>query len=173
LTKGKEILETKLAIGLDRRAPFTVAERTEQFNAAMKVQALFGEMSDLVGSIEGLRVSLETRVKALPEKDALGSELKELATRFDEARRKVVATKEGGAITGEERIREHADILYGTLLRWEGRPARYQVERIDALKKELDDVAAEVAKLSSANLTGANTKLRARGLEPIEAEAKK
>ncbi len=54
-----------------------------------------------------------------------------LAAGSSEARKKIVATKEGGAITGEERLREHADSLYGAILSWEGRPARYQLERID------------------------------------------
>ncbi|HEX7580250.1 MAG TPA: sialidase, partial [Thermoanaerobaculia bacterium] len=152
MTKGKEVLETKLVIGLDRRAPFTLADRKEQFDAAMKVHALFGDMSDLVSRIEGLRVSVEKRARSLPEKDALRSDLKELAIRLDEAKKKIVATKEGGAVTGEERIREHADILYGALLRWEGRPARYQVERIDTLRKELEDVAGEVSKLTTDDL---------------------
>ena len=44
-----------------------------------------------------------------------------------------MATTEGGAITGEERLREHADQLYGAILSYEGRPADYQVERIDVL----------------------------------------
>ena len=161
MTKGKEVLETKLVIGLDQRAPFTVADRKQQFDAAMKVHALFGDMSDLVSRIEVLRGSVERRARSLPEKDALRSGLIELATRLDEARKKVVATKEGGAVTGEERIREHADILYGAILRWEGRPARYQVERIDTLRKELDEVAGEVLKLTS------------RWLEPIEGGGKK
>jgi len=56
-----------------------------------------------------------------------------------------VATKEGGAIAGEERIREKTTGLYGTFIGYEGRPADYQVARIDSLKHELDDVMAEFA----------------------------
>jgi hypothetical protein len=32
-------------------------------------------------------------------------------------------TTEGGAITGEERLREHTDQLYGAILSYEGKPA--------------------------------------------------
>ena len=53
--------------------------------------------------------------------------------------KKIVATKEGGAVTGEERIREHTDSLYSALMSYEGRPAQYQLERIDSLQHELDD----------------------------------
>ena len=58
-------------------------------------------------------------------------------------KREVVATKEGGAITGEERIREHLDTVYGALNSWEGKPAAYQVERVDSLRRELADVEKE------------------------------
>jgi hypothetical protein len=34
--------------------------------------------------------------------------------------------------------------VYGALMVYEGRPAKYQLDRIDALKKELDEVAKEV-----------------------------
>ena len=42
-------------------------------------------------------------------------------------RKQIVATTEGGAITGEERLREHTDQLYGAILSFEGKPADYQV----------------------------------------------
>jgi len=57
--------------------------------------------------------------------------------------KKIVATTEGGAITGEERIREKTTQLYGAILSYEGRPTDYQAARIDSLKKELEDVAGE------------------------------
>ncbi len=50
-----------------------------------------------------------------------------------------MATTEGGAITGEERLREHTDQLYGAILSFEGKPADYQIAYIDALKRELDE----------------------------------
>jgi len=65
-----------------------------------------------------------------------------------------VATKEGGAITGEERIRENLDLVYGALNSWEGKPAGYQVERVEALRHELADVAAEFDALESSLRSG-------------------
>jgi hypothetical protein len=77
--------------------------------------------------------------------------------KLDDLKKKIVATKEGGAITGEERIREHAELLYGALMGWEGRPARYQVERIDTLRRELEDVKKELDAL-----VGAGSRARSR-----------
>ncbi|HEV8630737.1 MAG TPA: hypothetical protein VGV61_10505, partial [Thermoanaerobaculia bacterium] len=51
LTKGGESIESKLEIGIDRRASYNADDRRAQFDAAMKAHALFGEMSDLVGRI--------------------------------------------------------------------------------------------------------------------------
>lgn len=167
LTKGAERLETKVAIGLDRRAPYKPADRRAQYDAAMRVHALFGEMSTLVDRLDGARAALEARTKALKAGDALADKLHAVDHQLEEAKRKVVATKEGGAITGEERIREHLDVLYGAILSWEGKPARYQVERIDALGRELREVTAALDALVAGDLAAVDTELRSRGMAPI------
>ena len=139
LTKGGKVYETKLEIGLDRRAPWKVADRREHFEAAMKAHALFGDMSDLVDRIDSAGAALANRIKAQPQ----DARLTALLGKVEAAKKKIVATKEGGAITGEERIREHADHLYSALLSWEGKPARYLIARTEALQRELGDVRAE------------------------------
>ena len=131
LTRGAEVIETKLDVVLDPRATFGVADRQEQFAAALRVQALFGRMSDLVDRVDAAKAKAPAARLA----------------RLDELKKKIVATKEGGAITGEERLREHADALYGAILSWEGRPASYQLERIATLERELADVEREFAAL--------------------------
>jgi hypothetical protein len=82
-------------------------------------------------------------------------------------KKKIVATKEGGAITGEERIREHLDLLYGALMTWEGRPARYQLARIEALRRELGDVGRELAAFVAHDLPDIDAELRRRKLDAI------
>ncbi len=140
LTKGEHVYEAKLEIGLDRRAPWTVADRRQQFDAAMQVHALFGEMSDLVDRIDAAEGAVAQRLKAQPQE----ARLLALSSKLTAAKKEIVATKEGGAITGEERIREHTDHLYSALLSWEGKPARYLLDRTDALRRELGDVRAEI-----------------------------
>ncbi len=171
LTKGGEVFEAKLPIGLDRRAPYSVADRKEQFEAAMRVHALFGDMSALVDKVEAARGAADARAKALPDAEALKPRLTALSGKLEEIRKKIVATKEGGAITGEERIREHADLLYSALLGWEGRPARYQVERIDALRRELDDIAKEFTDVVAKGIVPLNEELSKKGLAAIPGTA--
>jgi hypothetical protein len=84
-----------------------------------------------------------------------------------------VATKEGGAITGEERIREKTTGLYGDLLNYEGRPTDYQVARIDSLKKELGDVETEFDGLIAKELPAVNKSLTQKKLELIQPLSRK
>ncbi len=167
LTKGTEVLETKLAIGLDRRATYDVGARKAQFDAAMKAHALFGEMSGVIDRIQTAKDGAQARVKALPPGDPLVKKLQATIERLDEAKKKIVATKEGGAITGEERIREHADMLYGALLGWEGKPAQYLLDRTDVLRRELEEVAKEVDTVVATGIRPLDGALAAHGLAPV------
>ncbi len=152
LTSGKEVLKSKLNIAIDRRAPYKLADKKAQFDAAMRVHGLFGTMSGLVDRIETARnVALDDASKLKPT-DELKKSLESFSEKLEELKKLIVATKEGGAITGEERLREHADILYGALMIWEGRPAKYQLKRIDVLTRELGDVQKDVGKLLAAEV---------------------
>jgi photosystem II stability/assembly factor-like uncharacterized protein len=168
LTRGSDVVEHKLKISLDRRAQWTLAERKQQFDAADRVRGLFGDMSELVSKLDVAAAGTSERLQKLPATDPLVPRLKTLAQKLEEARKKIVATKEGGAITGEERIREHLDHLYGAINGWEGRPAKYQLERIDALKHELDDVHQELQGLIKTEVTPIGELLKERHLPPIE-----
>jgi hypothetical protein len=171
LTKGAQVIETWLPIELDRRAPWTVSDRKAHFEAAMKAHALFGSMSDLVDRIDAARNSTQAREKAVAKDDALGKQLAALEAKLEVVKKKIVATKEGGAITGEERIREHADHLYDALLSWEGRPARTLLERTDALARELSDVKQEFEAVAAKQIQPLQGLLRERGLDPIATTA--
>ncbi|TMQ09204.1 MAG: sialidase, partial [Deltaproteobacteria bacterium] len=143
LTRGSETVETKLAIGLDRRAPYSAADRRAQLDAVMKAHGLFGDMTRLAGRIDAARAAVRDRLKGLPAGDPLAAKLHALDDKLDAARKQIVATKEGGAITGEERLREHTDDIYGAITSVEDRPTNYQMARIDALDRELRDVEGQ------------------------------
>jgi len=167
LTKAGKISETKLTVGLDRRAKFTEADRKAQFEGAMKVHALFGEESALMDRILFLRAGLVKSAAALAEGDALRKSITDFDGKIDNVRKKIAATKEGGAVTGEERLREHTDQLYGAILSYEGKPGDYQIAYIDALKRELADVTKEFEQLLATELTILNESLKAKGQQSI------
>jgi photosystem II stability/assembly factor-like uncharacterized protein len=169
LTKAGKVSETKLTVGLDRRAKFSEADRKAQFDAAMKVHALFGDESALMDRILSLRKALAQSGAALPEGDPLRKNVSDFDGKVDAVRKKIVATTEGGAITGEERLREHTDQLYGAILSYEGRSGDYQLAYIDTLKRELGDVTKEFDQLLATDLPALNESLRSKGQQPIPA----
>src|SRR5437899_10232114 len=169
LTKAGKGSETKLTVGLDRRAKFNEADRKAQYDAAMKVHALFGDESVLMDRILFLRGAVAKSVKALPENDESRKLLTDFDGKIDAVRKQIVATTEGGAITGEERLREHTDHIYGAILAYEGKPGDYQLARIDALRKELGDVTRDFENVVTKDLPALNDALKTKGKEPIPA----
>jgi hypothetical protein len=169
MTKAGKTSETKLTVGLDKRVKFNEADRKAQYDAAMKVHALFGDESALMDRIIALRGSLAKAGGALPEGDALRKAIMDFDGKVDAVRKQIVATTEGGAITGEERLREHTDQLYGAILSYEGKPGDYQIARIDVLRRELNDVVKEFEGLLSKDLPALNETLKGGGKEPVPA----
>jgi len=170
LTKGSETIETKFKLDLDRRAPFTVADRKAQLEATLRAGAIFDDMSALVDRIDAARAGAKAAVDKLG-KDPLAEKVSALLVRLDAVKKEIVATKEGGNITGEERIREHLDQLYGTLQGWEGRPAKYQIERIDALRRELDGVKKDFETLATTEVHVLDGELQEHSLPAIPTTA--
>ena len=167
LTKAGKVYDTKLTVGLDRRAKFSSADRKAQFDAAMRVYALFGDETALMDRIIGLRQALAQTGAAVPEGDPLRKQISDFDGKVDAVRKKIVATTEGGAITGEERLREHTDQLYGAILSYEGKPAAYQIAYIDTLKRELDEVTKQFDQLLAQDLPALNDSLKSKGQQPL------
>jgi photosystem II stability/assembly factor-like uncharacterized protein len=168
LTRGTEVVETRLAIGLDRRAPYDAVARKAQFDAVMRAHKLFEDMSKLVDQIEALRAAAADREKALGT-DELARKVHAIADRLEGTRKLIVATTEGGAITGEERIREHLDTVYGALNSWEGRPAAYQLDRVEALRRELADAAKTLETIATKDARALDEELKKHKLAPLPA----
>ena len=121
--------------------------------------------------ILSLRKALAQSGAALPEGDPLRKNVSDFDGKIDGVRKKIVATTEGGAITGEERLREHTDQLYGAILSYEGKPGDYQLAYIDTLKRELGDVTKEFDQLLASDLPALNESLKTKGHQPISAPA--
>ncbi|HEX8842946.1 MAG TPA: sialidase [Sphingomicrobium sp.] len=167
LTKAGQVVSEPLTVTLDRRATFTAADRQAQFAASERVKSMFGRMSKLVAQINAVR----QQAGGIAANGSAPADVKaaaaQLSGKADDLRKEIVATKEGGAITGEERLREHADDVYGAINSVEDRPTAYQLARIDALDRELKDVEAKWAAFQAADLAAFNAKLRGANLPPL------
>ena len=91
--------------------------------------------------------------------------------KLDAVRKQIVATTEGGAITGEERLREHTDQLYGAITSWDGPPSQYQLDNITALGMQLSEIETQFSTLTNSSLPGLNAALHAAGMEPLSVPA--
>jgi photosystem II stability/assembly factor-like uncharacterized protein len=165
--RGAELVEAPLPVVLDRRASYGLEDRTAQYQAQRRVALLFGKMSDLAGRLVVVRDGALARAGGAAASPELTKRLRDLAESADGLRKQIVATTEGGAITGEERLREHAGILYGALDLWEGRPPAWQLARIGVLEQELDGVAGELDRQLASRVPALDAELRRLGLEPL------
>jgi len=129
---------------------------------------MLNHMSWAVDAIINVRDTALADAAKVDAKDPLRSQLAALAASADEMRTRIVATKEGGAITGEERLREYLGDLYGDVAGYEGRPTDEQLARAAVIGHQLDDVVTEFNQLAAKQLPAVNTGLKAKKLNPIE-----
>jgi hypothetical protein len=168
MTKGDEVYTTELKVVEDPRTTYTMAERQTQFDLTMKLYNMLDHMSWAVDSIIGIRDAATERASKLPANDPLRQRLTQLATSADKIRSEIVATKEGGAITGEERLREFLTTVYGDVNSYNGPPTAAQVERTVVLGRELEDVIKKFQNQLADQLPGINSALEQKKLEPIQ-----
>jgi photosystem II stability/assembly factor-like uncharacterized protein len=171
LTKAGEVSTAPMTIGLDRRATFTLDDRKAQYDAAEHVKTLFARMSKLVAQMNAARAQaakVAADPNASPEAKA---QAKAFGDKVEVLRTQVVATKEGGAITGEERLRENMDYAYGAVTSTEQRPTPYALARVDALEKELGEVEAAWAALSAQGMKAVNAAAATAGLPEVDLAA--
>ena len=167
MTKGDNIYTEQLNVVLDPRAKFSLDERRAQFDMTMKIYHTIEHMTWVVEAIEGVRDAANGSAGKVAEKAPLRKQLQDLAASCEALRSKIVATKEGGMITGEERIRELLGQLYGSVEGYEGRPTDYQAARADSLAHELEDVIGDFQKLTQKELPGVNAGLKKKKAEAI------
>ena len=175
MTKGDKVYNEEIGVVLDPRAKFTVEDRKAQFDLITKLGGMLDHMSWAVDDIVAVRDAAQKSAAKLPEADPLRAKLNQLAVSADAIRSKIVATKEGGMITGEERLREFLagssdEVgLYGDVNGYEGRPTDSQVARAEVLGHELEDVIHEFAALTDRELPDVNRGLQEKKLAPIAA----
>ncbi len=167
MTKDNHVYTMPLQVVADPRMTHTLADRRAQFTLASKLVRMLGDMSFAVERINGVRASLADRASTLPAGDALAQRLRDASSSADVLRKQIVATKEGGMVTGEERLRENLTDLYGAVTFYDGRPSQMQIERTKAIGRELADVVAAFDAWSAKELAAVNSALSARNLEPI------
>jgi len=168
MTKDKNVYTTPLNVVTDPNAHYTVEDRKANFELANKLKTELTDMSFAVEQMNALRTALEQRASKLPATDATAKKLRDASESVDTLRKKMVATKEGGMITGEERLRENLTDVYGNVIFYEGRPSQMLVDRTDSIGHELSDVVKDFDAWSAKELPGINSALAKKKLEPVK-----
>jgi photosystem II stability/assembly factor-like uncharacterized protein len=171
MTKGKETYTTQLKLVPDPRSTHTIADRLAQHELVMKLYNRLSDLTYLVDNVVATRDAARDRAAKLPEgaagNDALRTQLDTLGKDMEALRGTLVAVKEGGGITGEERIREKLGILYGGVNQYDGRPTQDQVDNFATMSGRLDKAATDFKAATDKALPAVNRGLQAKQLAPI------
>ncbi len=166
LVEGSNVATAPLHLVPDPRATYTMADRRAQYALANRLYALLDTMTTVVDRMNGTRMALEMNAAGLKD-DALAARLRAASAQVDSLRKKIVATKEGGAITGEERLRENLLGLYGGVTNYDGQPTDMQVQRAQAISKEFADVSRAFSAWEAKELPALNKALTDKGMKEI------
>jgi hypothetical protein len=167
MTRDTAVYTTQLKVAADPRSRHSAADRQAQLALARRLAGLLDDMTFDVVRMNAVRAALDSRAASLPAGDTLASRLRVASAAVDSLRKRIVATKEGGMITGEERLRENLADLYGSVVGYEGRPSQTQVERAGAIARELSNVMAGFDSWGTRELGPLNGALATRQLQPI------
>jgi photosystem II stability/assembly factor-like uncharacterized protein len=168
LIEGDSTYTTPLVVRRDPRMKHTLADRKAQFDLSVRLYGMLDNMTSVVDKMNNVRGAIENRASSVPSADSLVRRLHQASDTVDVLRKKIVATKEGGMVTGEERLRENLTQLYGSVVGYEGRPSSTQVERTNAIDRELGDVSRDFDRWIATDLASLNALLVRVNLKRIE-----
>lgn len=148
LIKGEETYTSTVEIAPDPRASYPAANRALQQQTVQRLYDMLGDFTFLVERVRSLR------------DQATAKKLTSLARRLDDEYKTLVATREGGFLSGEEQLRERLGMVYGAVNSYDGRPTGSQLDEMETLSRQLakksawfDTIAKEAARSGLTPLT--------------------
>ena len=164
LIKGKETYTTKIELAPDPRATYTAEERALQQKTVRRLYDMLADFTFLTERVKVLRDQANARAAKLS-----GGEKKKLSTfasKLDEQYKTLVATREGGWLSGEEQLREQIGAVYGAVNGYDGRPTDSQLAEAERLAGELSKKQSWFD-TSTKELAEINRTLSSRKLETL------
>lgn len=167
MTRNKDTYETTLDLVPDPRSTHTAEDRAAQNQLVLRLYDMLNDLSYTVESAVEVRDQARARADSLKRGDALATRLRALADQVESFRGTIVAAKEGGRLTGEQKLREHLGALYGKVNGYDGRPTEGQSALTGVLESELRAGEAAWKALVAKQLPAMNTALRGRSLPEL------
>jgi hypothetical protein len=168
LIKGNQTLQSRVELVPDPRSTHTAEDRALQNQTVMALYHLLERLAWADAAAVGVRDELRQRAAGLPKGDKLRAPIDKLAGTLDRFHAELVATSEGGWMSGEEQLRERLGAVYGGVNGYDGRPTKSQLDKTKGLAEELDKVAARLTAIEQGELAAINRTLTARQLAPVK-----
>lgn len=164
LSVNNKTYDGKLELIQDPKTAISKEDRKLNHETVMTVFNMHEELAFLMEQI----LSLQKPVKGYLEQNKNAAAfIKEYADSLESVRKLLVATKEGTAITGEEKIREKLSDLYYGVNFYEGRPSDSQLMRIKGLQKEIDDARKHFETIHNKFTAKMYKELQKSGAKPL------
>ncbi len=150
---GDKIYESKLQLVAEEKADYTIADRTTQYNSAMKLFNMHEQLAAVAADISGKQTMLKAalpKVTNATDKKIMNQYIDSLET----LRATLMATKQTSAFADEERIRENISNLYRSLCFQEVKPSNLQEEKIKTIQVDVEQAMRKNNMLTSKYETG-------------------
>ena len=168
LIRNKDTYESRIQLVADPRSTHTAEDRAAQVALARRLYDMLNDLSYTTESVADLRDQARARAKESPKGDALAIKLKAFADKLEAFRGTIVAAKEVGRLTGEERLREQLGDLYGKVNGYDGKPGASQEGFAGVMAKELKDAMAAFRVMVDKDLPALNSALTGRKLAALK-----
>jgi photosystem II stability/assembly factor-like uncharacterized protein len=164
--KGSETYTQTIELTPDPRSPYSAEERALQQKTVHALYDMVERLTFLTDRAIQVREQANARAAKLSGNDK--TQLSALANKADALVKTLVATREGGWLSGEEEIRERLGMLYGAVNVYDGRPTDPQINEMSTLAKELDANQTAFDAMVTKDVAAANKTLSAKKLDEIK-----
>jgi photosystem II stability/assembly factor-like uncharacterized protein len=164
---GDQTYTSQVRLEPDPRSKATAGDLALQNQTVMTLYRMLADLTYTADSAVDARDQAKQRAAGLPAGSPLRRQLTRVAEQLEALHQSLVATREGGWLSGEEELREKLASLYGGVNGYEGRPTRSQLDEMTVLKGRLDDLSGRITAVEKGPLAQANRALAAAKLRPI------
>jgi photosystem II stability/assembly factor-like uncharacterized protein len=164
LVKGDQTYGGEVRLVPDPRSHATAEDRTLQYETVTRLYRMLADLTYLDGKV----VEARNQARERSGNSRLRGQLEKLAVDLDALHQTLVATHEGGWLSGEEELREKLGKLYGGVNGYEGRPSRSQLDQVEVLQARLSQASTRFDVIARNALAEANRALEREKAKPIK-----
>jgi photosystem II stability/assembly factor-like uncharacterized protein len=172
LTQGDKTYTGQVQLVPDPRSTHSAEDRVAQQETALQLYGMLGRLTYVAETVKSLEDEAQAQAGKLPAGDRLRRQLDTLAGSLEGFRATLVATSEGGWMSGEEQLREKMAKVYGNVNGYDGRPTRSQIDQVKVLGGQLDKAEARLAAVEKGDVAAANRELEKRKLAPLKVKSR-